>query len=65
VTRPNILREWVSCVATLTVDALIWAMSLTSGSRQPETQEQRLARYAREDALARTRWIDEHRKGKP
>jgi hypothetical protein len=60
-----VIRRYVACVATLTVDALIWAMSLTSGSQQPETQEQRLARYRKDEAQARTRWIAEHRKGKP
>jgi hypothetical protein len=60
-----VIRRYVACVATLTIDALIWAMSLTSSAQPPETQEQRLARYAKEEARARTRWIDEHRKGKP
>jgi hypothetical protein len=58
-----VIRRYISCVATLAVDALIWAMSLTSSAQDPETDEQRRARYAREDAIARVRWIDEHRKG--
>jgi hypothetical protein len=57
-----VIRQYVACVATLTVDALIWAMSLTSSAQPAETQEQRLARYRKEEAQARTRWIDEHRK---
>jgi len=59
-----VIRRYVACVATLTVDALIWAMSHTSSVQPPETQEQRLARYRKDEAQARTRWIAEHRKGR-